>query len=190
MDECESDADIILILQLLVEAQSLKKVRLQVFLTSRPDTPIRHSFDRISEDKHRHFILYNISTLVINHNISVFLTHKLQLIGRDNYFPDNGLGLDVIANLVQKANGLFIWAATACRFIGEGPLAKRRIAAILAGEIDAESPEEHLNHLYTSVLQSSIPQNYSRSSSRSYIFYWGIFLEILLFYYPLFLSIL
>ena len=45
MDECESDADITLILKLLVEAQSLKKVRLRVFLTSRPDTPIRHGFD-------------------------------------------------------------------------------------------------------------------------------------------------
>jgi hypothetical protein len=167
MDECESDADITLILQLLVEAHSLKKVRLRVFLTSRPDTPIRHGFDQISEDKHRHIVLHNISTLVINHDISVFLTHKLQLIGRENHFPDdwlgpdNWLGLDVIADLIQKANGLFIWAATACRFIGGGPLAKKRIGAILAGEIDADSPEGHLNHLYTSVLQSSIPQNYS-----------------------------
>jgi hypothetical protein len=161
MDECESDADILLILQLLVEAHSLKKVRLRVFLTSRPDTPIRHGFDQISEDKHRHIVLHNISTLVINHDISVFLTYELGLIGRGNYFPDNWLGLDVIADLVQKANGLFIWAATACRFIGGGPLAKKRVAAILAGEIDAESPEGHLNHLYKSVLQSSIPQNYS-----------------------------
>ena len=161
MDECESNADITVILQLLVEAQSLRKVRLRVFLTSRPDTPIRHGFNQISEDKHRHIVLHNISTLVINHDISVFLTHNLQLIGRENYFPDDWLCLDVIADLVEKANGLFIWAATACRFIGGGPLTKKRIGAILAGEIEAESPEGHLNHLYTSVLQSSIPQNYS-----------------------------
>jgi hypothetical protein len=32
---------------------------------------------------------------------------------------------------------------------------------ILAGEIEAESPDGHLNHLYTSVLQSSIPLKYS-----------------------------
>jgi hypothetical protein len=166
MDECESGADITLILRLLVEAQLLKKVRLRVFLTSRPDTPIRHGFDQISEDKYRYIILHNISTLVINHDISVFLTHKLQLIRRENYFPDDWPGLDVIANLVQKANGLFIWAATACRFIEKGPLTKKRIGAILAGEIDAESPEGHLNHLYTSVLQCSIPQNYTEKSKQ------------------------
>jgi hypothetical protein len=160
MDECENDADITLILQLLAEAYLLKKVRLRVFLTSRPDTPIRLGFDKISEDKHWHIVLQKVSTPVINHDISIFLTRKLQLIGRENYFPDDWVGLDVIADLVQKANGLFIWAATACRFIG-GPLAKKRIGAILAGEIDAESPEGHLNNLYTSVLQSSIPQNYS-----------------------------
>lgn len=160
IDECESDADITLILQLLVEAQSLKKVRLRVFLTSRPDASIRQGFDRISEDKYRHIVLHNIPTLVIDHDISVFLTHNLRLIGKGNCFPETWLGVDVIGDLVQKANGLFIWAATACRFI-EGPLAKKRVAAILAGDFDAESPEGHLNHLYTSVLQSSIPQNYS-----------------------------
>ena len=160
IDECESDADITLILQLLVEAQSLKKVRLRVFLTSRPNTPIRHGFDQISEDKQRHIVLHNISTLVINYDISVFLSYKLQAIGRENYFPDNWPGIDIIANLVQKANGLFIWAATACRFIG-GPFAKEQIGMILAGEIEAESPDGHLNHLYTSVLQSSIPPKYS-----------------------------
>jgi len=77
MDECESDVDITLILQLLVEAQLLKKVCLRVFLTSRLDTSIRYGFDQILEDKHRHIVLYNISTLVIDYDIFIFLTHKL-----------------------------------------------------------------------------------------------------------------
>jgi NACHT domain len=160
MDECESGDDIKLILRLLAEAQSLKKVRLRVFLTSRPETPIRHGFDQISEDKHQDIVLHNISTSTINHDISVFLTYNLQLIGRENSLQDDWLGEDVIAYLVQKANGLFIWAATACRFI-QGPFAEYQIGMILAGEIDAESPEGHLNHLYTAVLQNSVRPNYS-----------------------------
>src|SRR6516164_1026774 len=77
MDECESDADITLILQLLVEAQSLKKVRLRVFLTSRPDTTIRHCFYQIPDAKHQDFALHNVPPTIINHDISLFLEHNL-----------------------------------------------------------------------------------------------------------------
>ena len=40
LDECDGETDIRIILQLFAEAQSLKTVRLRIFLTSRPDIPI------------------------------------------------------------------------------------------------------------------------------------------------------
>jgi len=160
LDECDNEKDIQIILQLFAEAQSLKTVRIRVFLTSRPETPIRHSFDQISEDRQRDIVLHNISKSVVNHDISIFLIYNLQLIRQENSLHDDWPGADVISYLVQKANGLFIWAATACRFV-EGPFAEDQIAMILAGDIDAESPEGHLNHLYTTVLQNSIRPNYS-----------------------------
>jgi archaellum biogenesis ATPase FlaH len=49
LDECDSEDDIRMILQLLTEARTLKTVRLRVFLTSRPEIPIRHGFCRIPE---------------------------------------------------------------------------------------------------------------------------------------------
>jgi len=42
LDECDDENNIRIILQLLAEARSLNTVRLRVFLTSRPDLPIRH----------------------------------------------------------------------------------------------------------------------------------------------------
>ncbi|KAF1810015.1 hypothetical protein P152DRAFT_460833 [Eremomyces bilateralis CBS 781.70] len=45
LDECEDENDIRTILELLAEAQSLETVQLRVFLTSRPEVPIRNSFD-------------------------------------------------------------------------------------------------------------------------------------------------
>lgn len=44
LDECGDEDDIRIILHLLAEIRSLGKVRLRVFLTSRPETPIRHRF--------------------------------------------------------------------------------------------------------------------------------------------------
>jgi hypothetical protein len=47
LDACEGDNNVRIILKLLAEARSLKTVRLQVFLTSRPEIPIRYSMHYI-----------------------------------------------------------------------------------------------------------------------------------------------
>jgi hypothetical protein len=49
LDECDSEDDIRMILRLLAEAQTLKTVRLRVFLTSRPEIPIRLFFSHFSK---------------------------------------------------------------------------------------------------------------------------------------------
>jgi hypothetical protein len=56
----------------------------------------------------------------------------------------------------------------------------------LADEIDAESPEGHLNQLYTSVLQSSIPQNYNEKfKQKLYILLRSILGSIVILLSPL-----
>jgi hypothetical protein len=52
LDECEDDKNVRIILGLLAEARSLKKVRLRVFLTSRPEIPIRHGIYHIPQAEH------------------------------------------------------------------------------------------------------------------------------------------
>jgi len=65
--------------------------------------------------------------------------------------------------LVQNASGLFIWAATACRFIREGKrFVAKRLATILDGSSSSVSaPEKHLNKIYITVLQNSIYPDYT-----------------------------
>jgi len=64
LDECDSEDDIREILELLAEARTLKTVRLRVFLTSRPEIPIRRGFCRIPEAEHEVFMLHNISPVI------------------------------------------------------------------------------------------------------------------------------
>jgi hypothetical protein len=52
LDECDSDNDIQIILNLLAEVRSLEKVWLRVFLTSRPEVPIRNGFIQIPGNEH------------------------------------------------------------------------------------------------------------------------------------------
>ncbi|KAH6703038.1 hypothetical protein BKA61DRAFT_680673 [Leptodontidium sp. MPI-SDFR-AT-0119] len=128
LDECENDKDVRTILQLLAEARSLTTARLRVFLTSRPEVPIRHSIRLIPQAEHEDFILQNIPLAIVNHDIFLFLEYNLGTIGREWSLGANWPGEVVLRQLILYACGLFIWAATACRFIREGrQFARRRL---------------------------------------------------------------
>jgi hypothetical protein len=162
LDECDSDSNIRIIVQLLAEARSLTRARLQVLLTSRPEVPIRHGFYQVPKAGHQDFVLHNIPRLIVDHDIALFLQHNLQQIAHERCLRVGWPGAEILVQLVQSACGLFIWAATACRFIQEGKrFAAKRLETILCNN-DATSiaPERHLNEIYTTVLKHSI-QDYT-----------------------------
>ncbi|KAA6410460.1 MAG: hypothetical protein FRX48_05882 [Lasallia pustulata] len=175
LDECDNDEDILTILKLLAEAQTLRTVRLRVLLTSRPEIPIRHGFYQIPETEHQDFVLHHISPSIIDHDITIFLKYNLGLIGqRKPSLSASWPGEETVNQLVQIASGLFIWAATACRFIQDvekGFLIQNRLAAILqiGNSIVGEQPEKYLNEIYTTVLRHSIPAKGSEEEKEKFL---------------------
>jgi hypothetical protein len=163
LDECDGDKDIRTILYLLAEVRSLETVRLRVFLTSRPEIPIRHGFYQMPDAEHQDFILHNISQRIVNHDITVFLEYNLKIIRQERSLGAAWPGEDAVLTLVQKANGLFIYAATACRFIHEGKsLAIKRLDTLARSTTNtATAPEKHLNEIYMTVLKHSISPEYT-----------------------------
>ncbi|PQE16118.1 WD40 YVTN repeat-like-containing domain protein [Rutstroemia sp. NJR-2017a BBW] len=162
LDECDNEKDIQMILQLLTKARELKTIQLRVFLTSRPETPIRYSIYQIPQAEHCDFILHNILPPIIDHDIYVFLKNNLSTIKQEGTLGDRWPGEQILKKLVQNASGLFIWAATACRFIYEGKkFARRRLDTILKGSSSTIiPPEKHLDEIYITVLKNSISSNY------------------------------
>jgi hypothetical protein len=157
LDECDSEDDIRIILRLLAEARSMK-VRLRVLVTSRPEVPIRHGFSRIADVEYRDFILHDIEGAIVDHDISIFLDYEMRLIGQERGLGAGWPGELAIRTLVRKASGLFIWAATACRFIREGEqLAQIRLSTLLQGNQSVRGPEKRLNEIYFTVLKNSLP---------------------------------
>jgi len=163
LDECDNESHIRTILQLLAEARSLTAVRLRVFLTSRPDVPIRHGIRAIPQAKHKDFVLHNIQPSIVNHDISLFLEHNLGVIRQEWTLGASWPGEQVLRQLVTYASGLFIWASTTCRFIREGGrFARKRLDTILKASRSAvTAPEKHLNEIYLAVLNHSISSDYS-----------------------------
>jgi hypothetical protein len=163
LDECDGESNIHIIIQLLAEARLLMGVRLRVLLTSRPEVPIRHGFRQIVDSEHMDVVLHNISPSIVNHDIGLFLEDTLQSIGRERCLRAGWPGAEIIVQLVQGASGLFIWAATACRFIRDGKrFAAKRLDTILSTNSNTvAAPEKHLNEIYVTVLRSSLPAEYT-----------------------------
>jgi hypothetical protein len=161
LDECDCENDIRIILQLLTEARLLKEVRLRVIITSRPEIPIRYAFGQIPDNNHRDFILHDIEDAIVGHDIYIFLENEMKSIGEERSLGAGWPGEQAIEQLVQKANGLFIWAATACRFVREGRrFAPSRLGMMLQGNKSVAAPESHLNEIYLTVLKNSVRQDY------------------------------
>ncbi|KAF1978848.1 hypothetical protein BU23DRAFT_189014 [Bimuria novae-zelandiae CBS 107.79] len=163
LDECDNDDNVKIIVRLLAEAQSLQRVRLRIFLTSRPEVPIRDVFRQITDTEHRDFVLHDISPSIVDQDIQLFLETELQSVGQRWLSRVGWPSALTIIQLVQSASGLFIWAATACRFISEGRhFAARRLETILRNDSNnTTAPEKHLDQIYITVLQSSVPTHYT-----------------------------
>ena len=155
LDECEEESNIGHVLELLAHNPEFNQVRLRVLVTSRPEIPIRDGFSGLLRNEHQDLVLHDISEFVVDRDISLFLKHSFAMISLEDR---------IIEQLVRMAAGLFIWAATACRFVHEGKkrwVIKNRLANILQSSVSVTEPEKHLNDIYIAVLRHSIPAKYS-----------------------------
>ncbi|KAI9862929.1 MAG: hypothetical protein M1813_004102 [Trichoglossum hirsutum] len=157
LDECENEDDIRIIINLLSEARLLRTIRLRILITSRPEVSIRQSFNEIPDTEHHDFILHDISRSIVDHDIRVFIEYHLKTVREKRMFDLGWPGGETVKALVQHASGLFIWAATACRFIKDGRrFTEKRLATILGADISTTAPEKGLDTIYLKVLQNSI----------------------------------
>ena len=156
LDECASDDDISLLLQLFVETQIIDNVDLGVFVTSRPETAIRFEFNKIPEIIHYDLDLHNIPRQIVEHDISVYLRQELSSIQLERSLVDWPSEADFQA-LVLRAGSLFIYAAAASRFIGDkcwDPV--ERLSSILGTEAVDDGSTTQLDNMYRQVLQVSL----------------------------------
>ena len=165
LDECEEEGSIGILLRLLPQVGGCKNVRVRILVTSRPETPIRHGFDRMETATHQGFVLHRMPTEVSDRDIRVYLQHHFSAIAAERRLESYWPGEQILTTMVQYAQGLFIWAATACKFIRVGKskkVAVERLQTLLdrsAGNLS--EPERYLDELYTTVLSASIPEEYS-----------------------------
>lgn len=159
LDECEGEDDVQLILRLLPQLNVLKKVKVRIFVTSRPETAIRAGFRQMSKDTHRDFSLHDIDQLITQQDIFTFLSHGLEEIRNEYGIQQGWPGDRSIQLLAENARGLFIHAATACRFIRTSKYAitpEGRLDDLLQAPVNAKSPDGVLDRIYLQILEQSL----------------------------------
>ena len=119
LDECELDSHMQMVVDLLAKIQAKSKHDIRIFLTSRPELPLRLGFKNLTSNQYTSVVLQEIQLSIIREDFTLYLRHHLSSITSDHDLPQSWLGDKDIASLVQMAVPLFIFAATISRFISD-----------------------------------------------------------------------
>ena len=156
LDECGSDDEIRIILQLLVEVKSLKAADLGVFVTSRPEVIIRLGFAAMPEITHYRLDLRDIPRSIVQRDISILLESEFDNIRRQHKLRDWPTQHDRQI-LVERSDCLFIYAKTACRYIGDldwDP--EERLSELLEGASTGGAATAGLDAMYLHILKRAL----------------------------------
>jgi hypothetical protein len=112
---------------------------------------------------YKDLVLHDVSRTIVRHDIYLFLQQELKQIGSKRHLPTDWPGKPRISKLVDKADCLFIFAATACRFI-DGPAGvspEERLTQLFSGPMINPLSTRSLDEMYMTILQSSVNGEYS-----------------------------
>jgi hypothetical protein len=156
LDECEQDNDIRTILQLLSQTRDQKRnqklVSLRIFVTSRPDLHIRLGFKQMPDGTYEDLLLHEVAKQTIQHDIRVYFEHELSQIQQQRSLSPNWPSRDKVDALVKQAVPLFIFAATATRYIGDQRGNPTKRLEIILGFGSRNTKVSKLNATYLPIL--------------------------------------
>ncbi|KAJ0131533.1 Uncharacterized protein HZ326_25377 [Fusarium oxysporum f. sp. albedinis] len=161
LDECDHETDIRLLINIISQAKILRS-RLRVFLTSRPELPIRLGFSEV-QGSYQDLVLHEIPAQIVEHDIVVFLDDEFRKIRYEfnltvcdeRKLPSDWPGRPTVQSLAQMAVPLFIFAATVCRFIGDRRRSPRTRLQTVLGH-GKRSHGSQLDQTYAPILRAQI----------------------------------
>jgi hypothetical protein len=93
LDECDSERETAALLGLLAFSATSDIFPLRVFVTSRPETPIRYGMQSIPQSVRVHFVLHHIHPDIIDDDIAIYLANNLSRIRKEFHLALTGRSL-------------------------------------------------------------------------------------------------
>ncbi|KAJ7097617.1 hypothetical protein C8R44DRAFT_643164 [Mycena epipterygia] len=151
LDECGKDRGQVL-LRWISDSIVHIPPHIRFFLTGRPDVPSYLKFDRLLPLTHA-MMLDDIDSITVKHDIHLYVERSLDGNNWTTRDPWKAHAHDV-DEIVNRAGGLFIFAATAVRYVLSGlpqEPPQRSIDYLLSG-----APLTHLHDLYRRIVNEAI----------------------------------
>jgi hypothetical protein len=155
LDECEEEPQRIrTILNLLSQLKDVQGIDLRIFVTSRPELPVRLGFKSLNSDVHDDVALHDIPEHIVDHDLRAVLASKLESVRMDHSIHPPWPTDDDLDALVQISRPLFIHAATIWRFVSCGLDPQELLKSVL--KYSGNSSVSDLQSTYQPVLHQLV----------------------------------
>src|SRR3984885_3524572 len=159
LDECEDGGQVSRLITILSNPTLNPHFPLRFFVTSRPGLPVQAILD--NDEMAPITLPLNLQNFTADADIRSFLEQRLLAVRRKRVGVMNGVSSswpasDELDSWVHQSSGLFIFAATAVKFI-EDPRAipQEQLEVVLSGENNHVLWKADLDQLYSNVLSAS-----------------------------------
>jgi hypothetical protein len=172
LDECDDIRDVRLLLGRLGDNQKMAGLALRVLVTSRPEIPIRLGFHNMKHIAYHELALHDVPRAVVDQDIKRFVTHELAQVKADPHrnLPDSWPGDEKIRIITTRADGLFIYAATVCRYVnGPRQVSASRLQQVCQGSATKHKSTDGLDEMYLMILDSSMKDDFSVDEAQEVI---------------------
>lgn len=177
LDECDDHEQILPMLKLFVKLSSILFLGMKFFISSRPERYINTAFESLPQDCYKKQPLQKIKPGM--NDIMAFLTAELATVTAKLHLPFGWPGVENIQKIHTKADGLYVYASTACRFLDDEDFYDSRLEILLVDEEQCglsedeslddggsdgpqQSPQEKLDQMYGTILRSCIKTRRSK----------------------------
>lgn len=163
LDECGEEQSINSLLNLFTDMPRPAAGQIRIFTTSRPEYSVRHHLSEKTTEGHRTFVLHRIAPDIVDADINTYLTSEFSAIRKERGYNYEWPSAGTIEELTRNAADLFIYAATACRFVRQGKVfARQRLERILDSSLSTGSePTRQLDQIYLKVLAHAVPMEFA-----------------------------
>ncbi|KAK8059160.1 Vegetative incompatibility protein [Apiospora saccharicola] len=160
LDECERLGDFKMVFGLLLKLCNITRVRLRVFVTSRPDPNILIAFRHLLEtNSARRLSLHKASSDDTKADIRIVLERRFAKLKDDGVFGQGPWPtvkvLDRLVQLATNPEPLFIYAATFCRFLYDEQKPRNPVTQLELWLENHESSRSQMQQIYDPILRQA-----------------------------------